>query len=361
VSIAPEGIRQRAWRRLDGVRDLPPGIFALVMATGICSTALRDDGHAAMSAVLLAGAIVSFAGLLVALGLRLVLFPGRVAEDLQTPDRSFAFFTVVAAGNVLSVRLAADNHEAVATALAGLGAMVWLVLTYGIPVALIFASRRRPVLAGANGTWFVLVVGTQSVALSLAAADRPGGGHAPAIALLAVLLWSTGVVLYLIIAALVLTRLLLFPIRTAELDSPYWVIMGASAITVLTAAQILNLPPAPAVTTVRPVAAGLGLMLWAFGTWLIPFLVVFWIRRHVRDRTRPAYRPALWSVVFPLGMYAVASIRFGAAAGLSMIVGVGRAWTWVAIPAWVVVFSGMCRTTARSLVCSTVSARRGGR
>jgi hypothetical protein len=84
----------------------------------------------------------------------------------------------------------------------GLGALLWLVLGYGIPFTAVLGSRTRPVAKGANGTWFVWVVGAQSVAVvasSLAieiprsslARSRPcrvpgadgsghvGGGHRP--------------------------------------------------------------------------------------------------------------------------------------------------------------------------------------
>ena len=54
------------------VRELYPGYFALVMATGICSTALRDVGWPTTSAALLALAVACFAVLVVALTSRMV-------------------------------------------------------------------------------------------------------------------------------------------------------------------------------------------------------------------------------------------------------------------------------------------------
>src|SRR5690242_19639623 len=106
------------------------------MATGICSTALGEVGQPTASAVLLGIAIVCLAGLGGALGLRLIRYPGRVLADLGAPDRAFAFFTVVAACNMLAVRLAGDGHRAAALVLAAFGGLVWLVLTYTIPVRL---------------------------------------------------------------------------------------------------------------------------------------------------------------------------------------------------------------------------------
>lgn len=330
------------------VRDLYPGYFALVMATGIVSTALRDVGQPTVSAVLLGIGIACFAVLCGALGWRVIRYGRRVIEDLTAADRAFAFFTIVAASNVLGARLAADGHRAAAIAFAGLGLVIWLGLTYVIPVRLILGPRPQPVLAGVNGTWFIWVVGTQSLAVMAATLDQPSDGHARVTALAAVLMWSVGVVLYLVVATLVLTRLLLLEVRPQDLTPPYWVTMGATAITVLAAAQILAMPPAPAVTATRSVVAGLGVVLWAFGTWLIPLLVAFGIWRHVLNRVQLEYLPQLWSIVFPLGMYAVASMELGMAAELPIVEGIGRAWTWVAVAAWTAVFLGMCHSLVRS-------------
>jgi tellurite resistance protein TehA-like permease len=330
------------------VRDLYPGYFALVMATGICSTGLRDIGQPTASAVLLIVALVGFVVLSVALGWRLARHPRHVLADLGAPDRTFAFFTVVAAGCVLGARVAAAGYRAGAVALLAFAAVVWLVLTYTIPVRLILGPRAEPVLAGVNGTWFIWVVGTQSIAISATVLDRPADGHTRVAALLAVLMWSVGVVLYLVVATLVMTRLLLLQVRPQDLTPPYWVTMGATAITVLAAARILAMPPAPAVDAVRPVLAGLGLVLWAFGTWLVPLLVAFGIWRHVLHRVRLEYLPSLWSIVFPLGMYAVASMQLGTVADLPLVERIGRMWIWVAVAAWLAVFGAMCQALVRT-------------
>jgi tellurite resistance protein TehA-like permease len=99
-------------------------------------------------------------------------------------------------------------------------------------------------------------------------------------------------------------------------------------------------------------------VLWAFGTWLIPLLVAFGLWRHVLHRIRLEYVPALWSVVFPLGMYAVASLELGAVAGLPIVAAIGRAWTWVAIAVWALVFTGMGAELVRSALGRTGPSRR---
>jgi tellurite resistance protein TehA-like permease len=46
---------------------------------------------------------------------------------------------------------------------------------------------------------------------------------------------------------------------------------------------------------------------------------VLGIWRHVRHHWPLTYEPTLWSVVFPLGMYSVATLSFGKAARLTFM------------------------------------------
>jgi tellurite resistance protein TehA-like permease len=53
------------------------------------------------------------------------------------------------------------------------------------------------------------------------------------------------------------------------------------------------------------------------------------------------YESRLWSIVFPLGMYAAASIEFGMAADLQHLVIIGRVGVWFAGFAWLAVLVAM--------------------
>ena len=259
--MADRGLVAGSAGRLGWLRGLYPGYFALVMATGILSSALRDVQQPVLSGVLLLIAVVCGAVLAVALMLRVVLFSGDVAADLAAPDRAYGFFTIVAACGVLSTRIAADGSLPAAAILGGVGLLVWVGLSYGIPVRLILGPRPQPVLAGVNGTWFVWVVGTQALVVTIAGLSSAFPGLERAAGLAAVALWSVGVVLYLIVATLVLARLLLLEVRPEDLTPPYWVTMGATAITVLAAAQVVGMPGSPAIDATRPVITGLAIVL----------------------------------------------------------------------------------------------------
>ena len=336
----------------DGVRTLHPGYFALVMATGIVSIGLHADHQDALSVALLWLAGLAYAVLLIATAYRLVSFRSELATDLADPARAFGFFTFVAGTDVLGARLALDAHHRAALALLAVGWVAWIVLGYVVPWTAVLGRPVRPVLESANGSWFIWVVASQSVA-TLAATLQPvlGGGRRE-LALVAVFSWSVGAFLYPAVAMLVGTRLLLYPLRPAELTPPYWVSMGATAITVVAGAAIVDMADAPMVDATRGLVAGTSVLFWAFGTWLIPVLVAGGVWRHVIHRVPLRYEPTLWSIVFPLGMYGVAGESLGQADHLPIVHAIGAGEIWVALGAWVVTCAAMLRHLARTALAT---------
>jgi len=321
-----------------GIRDLSPGYFAVVMATGIVSHAMGLDGRAYLSDLLLALTVVSYVTLVVAYGWRLAAYRSEFLADARDPSKAFAFFTFVAGSNVLGAGLAAHSHAVATAVLLVVAGLAWLLLSYGVPIVLVTRHASRPALAGANGTWFLWVVGTQSIAV--AATSLPPPVPDP-IAALSVACWSVGVVLYLVVASMVLISLLQYPVEPAGLTPPYWVFMGATAISVLAGAQILRLPADPLVAAMRPAVAGTSVVLWVFGTWVIPLLIGLGVWRHLVRRVRLAYEPGLWAIVFPVGMYGVASHALGAALHVPWLVTLGVDEAWMALAVWFAVLLAM--------------------
>jgi quercetin dioxygenase-like cupin family protein len=124
--------------------------------------------------------------------------------------------------------------------------------------------------------------------------------------------------------------------------------MGATAITVFAGAQILGLPAALAVTrATHGLVEGFSFAMWAFGTWWIPLLIVLGLWRHVRRRWPLSYEPALWSVVFPLGMYSVATLAFGQVAHLAFMRPIAHFMLWTALTAWVLVAAAFTAQVVR--------------
>ncbi|SES50040.1 Tellurite resistance protein TehA [Pedococcus cremeus] len=349
------GIRARVQQ---AARGLAPGYFALVMATGIISIGLRLKGILLPSTVMLYVCAVAFVVLAVLTVVRLVAYRAELRDDFLDPRRGFGFFTLVAGCNVLGARLAMEQHTGWTTALAVIALLLWVVLGYVVPWTAVLGRSARPVLSSANGTWFIWVVASQSVAVS-AATLQP---HAATwqrgpLAILAVFSWSVGIFLYAASGVFVSLRLMLYELKPTDLESPYWVSMGAAAITVLAGARIVEMASAPMVNATRGLVAGTSVVFWSFATWLIPPLVAAGWWRHRTHRVPLTYNATLWSMVFPLGMYAVAGIYLGQADRLPVVGTIGFAELWVALAVWVIVAVAMTVHLWRTVVVSDARQR----
>jgi tellurite resistance protein TehA-like permease len=206
VNGAAGGQARSPGRTATAIRDLDPGYFALVMATGIVSVGTFLLGPPWLSRALL---VVTWAGLVVlgtALLIRLFLFGPSVAADFYAPDRVFGFFTITAGLDVLGVRLAAAGHPLITVILACVAAAVWLVLTYAVPAGLLLARSRDSVLSGINGTWLLWAVSTQSLSLAASTLVPAWPSQSSLLAPFAVGLWSVGLLLYVLVVCLILLR-----------------------------------------------------------------------------------------------------------------------------------------------------------
>ena len=150
----------------DVVATLFPGYFALVMATGIIAVGADQQEVDWLAEPLFAIAIVAYvvlAGLLVA---RLVRYPRRLVADLTSHAKGFAFLTVVAATNVLgSASIVLHDWRGVAWALWYASLALWAVLAYTPLIAVVLRSPKPGLGAGINGSWFLLTVSTESIAV----------------------------------------------------------------------------------------------------------------------------------------------------------------------------------------------------
>ncbi len=71
------------------------------------------------------------------------------------------------------------------------------------------------------------------------------------------------------------------------------------------------------------------------------FLFGFW--KHGASRLPLRYEPIIWSFVFPLGMYTVASARLGLAADFPPLQWISQGMIWVAFAAWLFALAGVLR------------------
>jgi tellurite resistance protein TehA-like permease len=176
------------------------------------------------------------------------------------------------------------------------------------------------------------------------------GSSATAVFVLIHMLWGIGLALYGIFIVLFAHRIFFFEFEPDDITPLLWVVMGAAAIsTNAGSALLLNEPALPFLQSMRPFIDGVTLIMWAWGTWWIPLLLLlFGIWKHGVCRVPITYTPTLWSLVFPLGMYALASLRLSLASDFPPLRAVSLAMVWIALLVWAATFVGLLLSLWRS-------------
>jgi tellurite resistance protein TehA-like permease len=335
---------------MGGVAALHPAYFALVMATGIVSIACQLFDYGLLARTLLVLNIAFFVGLWLLNGIRLLRFRDRVVADLMHHGRAVGFFTMVAGTCVLgSQSLIVAGAWRAAAMLWAAGIVLWAGVTYSV-LAILTVKAEKPSLAeGINGGWLVAVVAAQSVAV-LGTQLAPGyGPRAPQVLFFCLVMWLGGGMLYIWIISLIFYRYTFFVMSPSDLAPPYWINMGAVAISTLAGALLaLAAPQSPLVSELLPFVKGLTLMFWATATWWIPMLVILGVWRHGYRRFPLRYDPLYWGAVFPLGMYTVCTFRLAQALDVPFLLAVPRVFVVIAIGAWALTMSGLVRAWLRA-------------
>jgi tellurite resistance protein TehA-like permease len=322
----------------------------MVMATGILSVAAHLLGFAAIAIPLFWLNVVVYVVLWI-LTIRLaVSSPGDFFREMIDHQRGPGYFTSVAASCILGSQFVLIAHQLqAAVALWIIGMVLWLVVTYTIFTGFTVKQNKPTLDQGITGAWLLAVVSTQSVAvLSALIAQHWQQPLRLEANFLALCMWLWGGMLYIWMISLIFYRYTFFQFMASDLTPPYWINMGAMAISTLAGALlIIGAPDAPFLQSLLPFLKGFTVFYWATGTWWIPMLVLLGIWRYVYKGFPLSYDPLYWGAVFPLGMYTAATFRMTQAMPLSFLGFVPRYFFWVAAAAWTATFVGLVLSLAR--------------
>ena len=331
------------------VADLFPGYFALVMATGIISIACFLLQMTTISFVLLLINIVAYGVLGLLLLLRLVFFLSRVKADINDHVRGPGFFTVVAGTCVLgSALLIVFDQYRPAMVLWIVGISFWFVIMYTFFTAVTVSENKPSIEAGLNGGWLLAVVATQSISvLGTLLVSRVVNYREP-ILFFTLCMFLLGCMLYLPLITLIFYRFTFVNVTTASLTPPYWINMGAVAITTLAGARLIIAAPVwPLLNEVVPFLKGFTLFFWVAATWWIPLLLALGFWRHVYKRFPLKYDPQYWGMVFPFGMYTVCTFQLSNAIGFPPLLVIPRYFIYLALAGWIATSVGLIGTLFR--------------
>jgi tellurite resistance protein TehA-like permease len=327
------------------ISGLFPGYFALVMATGIVSIAGHLLGWPLLARVLLAVNLPAYAVLVALTAARIVIHPRRLAADLADHARGSGYFTIVAGTCVLGSQcLLVAGWRGVAETLFAAGVALWFLVMYAFFGAVIVRAQKPTLEQGINGAWLLATVATQSIAVLALALGDPFGWPEEVVAFGALVFFLIGCMLYLAIITLIFYRFTFLPLEVATLTPPYWISMGAVAITTLAGSSlVLARGRSSLLLEVVPFLKGFTLFFWAAGSWWIPLLVLLGIWRHLLRRYPITYDPQYWGMVFPLGMYTAATFRLSEALPFPPLAGLAAIVYPLAVLAWALAILGLLR------------------
>lgn len=333
-----------------GLATLHPSYFALVMATGIVSIAAKLVGCSLVPEALFALNLLFYPLLWTLTLLRAVRHRAELVADLSHHGRAVGFFTMVAATCVVGSQwVVVAETPRVAVGFWIFGIFLYVVLVYSV-FAMLTIKEHKPSLAeGINGGWLVSVVAAQAVSV-LGTQLAPSFAQADRVLFFSLVMWLGGGMLYFWIIALIFYRYTFFTLAPSDLAPPYWINMGAAAISTLAGSVLVsNSQYSSVVMAALPFVRGLTLMWWATATWWIPMLFVLGLWRHVYRRFPVRYDALYWGGVFPLGMYTAATVRLSRALDAAYILPIARSFFYVALTAWSLVFVGMLVHVARKV------------
>jgi tellurite resistance protein TehA-like permease len=334
---------ERLAHRPPVARDLHPACFALVMATGIVSVAAQLRGYPLIARVLVWLNVAFYASLWALTIWRALRFRRELIADLWDHGRCVGFFTTVAGTCVLGNEfVVVVSRPSIAYALWIFGICLWVVITYSVLTVLTVKSNKPALSEGINGGWLVAVVAPQSIASlgGVLAPELTDGREATLF--FSLVMWLGGGMLYIWIIALIFYRYTFFTLDPKQLAPPYWINMGAMAISTL-AGTVLAQSGAtdPLLAKLQPFIIGLTLLFWATATWWIPLLVILGAWRHLVRRVPFHYDVVYWSAVFPLGMYTACTHRLAAVIGQPGLDVIPKYLFWIALGAWGLTLLGM--------------------
>lgn len=326
------------------------------MATGIVALALDDQGFRIAARTMYAANVLAYAVLWLTGAARLLTSARALRRELHDHVAGPQFLSIVAATGVLGVGSARFGAPGAATVALWIGALaLWFTLSYAFLAGVIVAAHKPRLEDGLDGSWLLLTVSTESVAV-LGTLAAPSFARADAVVFTSVALFLAGAMLYILVIGLIFFRWIFRPMPADTLTPAYWINMGAVAITTLAGARLVDVAPAYAfVQAIGHFIAGFTLFFWATATWWIALLVVLFVWRHARARTPIRYDPQYWSLVFPLGMYSAATHAYATGNGLDFLLPLARVAAAVSVAAWALTAIGLMRSLLRRPVKASAS------
>ncbi len=288
--------------------------FTAVMATSMIASIVHLYGYSGVGPYFFIASLAILFTVVVFKSAQTVLFYKDALEEMINPEKTFYFFTIVGTVNFVGICFSRVFHFHTTASICWYVAIgLWLGVSL-FSFSILFLNRKsedRKIEDVLHGGWFFATVGAQSTALLGIIVAEHATGYVLFIQVFSFALWSVGASLYLVFMALIILRLMFYRFDSNAVLSPYWMNIGAAALTAITGTVFyrhIQAAGGPFVDFL-PFLKGISLLFWSFGLWWMPFLIILTLRKLVYSDECLSFTIGYWEIVFALGLYADGTIH----------------------------------------------------
>ncbi len=338
--------------RTHALRHFTPNWFATTMGTGILAVCFGQfpdlpTVHAAGEILWLAN-IGLFAVLTCIHAGKWLLYPGAALRAFDHPVVSMFFgcipmglATIVNGFLIFGPGLFGEASVSIAAELWWLDAA--LAVLAGLAIPLVMFTRQQHAIEHMSAVWLLPIVASEVAAASggLLVPHLAEGAQLPVL-FASFVLWSCSLPLALGILVILFLRLALHKLPHASMAATSFLALGpvgtgALGLTLFSVngGQALAAGGLGALAPAISGAALLGaVLLWGYGLWWLGLAVAITIN-HLRQGL--PFNLGWWGYTFPIGVYAVATLRLSSIFPLPALTGFGEVLVAALAAIWVVV------------------------
>ena len=342
-------------RPLEVIRQFTPNWFAVTMGTGVLALALAAFPWQLPGLHALAEGLWLLAVLL--FGLFTGLYAARWLLFFDEAREIFAHATVSMSIGTIPMGLATLINGLLLFGLPRWGAAVlplalglwWLdvamALACGVLIPYLMFTRQAHRIDQMTAVWLLPVVAAEVAAASggLLLPHLAAGEHFTVL-VASYVLWAYSVPVALSLLVILLLRLALHRLPPASMAASSWLALGPIATGALGLLVLGSAAPAVfaahGLAGIGEIARGLGLLgallLWGLGLWWLA-LAVLVTQRQAREGM--PFNLGWWGFTFPLGVYALTTLRLGEALAAPFFTGLGAALVVLLALLWLLVAS----------------------
>ncbi|MFC5756334.1 TDT family transporter [Rhizobium sp. GCM10022189] len=338
--------------RARALRHFTPNWFATTMGTGILAVCLGQFPaspalHAAGEALWLAN-IGLFAVLTCLYAAKWVLHPGVALRAFDHPVVSM-FFGCIPMGLATIVNgLLIFGPDLFGSAAVPAAAQLWwldsaLAVVAGLAVPLVMFTRQQHAIEHMSAVWLLPVVASEVAAASgaLLLPHLAGGARLPVL-FASFVLWSCSVPLALGILVILFLRMALHKLPPASMAATSFLALGPIGTgalgLVLFSVNGRQALAAGGLDALAPAISGAALLgavlLWGYGLWWLGLAVAITVNQL---RQGLPFNLGWWGYTFPIGVYAVVTLRLAGIFPLPALTLFGEVLAAVLAAIWIIV------------------------